>query len=583
MSRTRVPLRIFVLVAGVVLALGNAARAQVTTNPQQPVGEPLPGGSAPTVTRLDAVHVNLGLADGSTLIGGQLTPDETGCGGPFAFVERRNADGTLAWRRVGQANPTSGLPLFAGASDVDPLLIAGGSVRDAIEAADGTLYLTGEVTEAWQEADGSARRRRDAFVVRLDGAGNPLRARLLHGPLVPPRVPAPPCSEICVLDPDPGFDDCSGESIALANFGSAVIASECLPPGAADSDVLVSKLNPDLSILKWNKPILRPGSAEPLDVAIDADNQIWIAGREDNDAILHKTRGNGDLLATKLGVGPCGDAGRSIRFAGDQVVVDGNFAGFITFDGTIVDGAGEEQSAFEVTYDRTTVQLVTARKISQTAPPPGSPTSARTAVPVASALRAAPGGVLPPPSPPPMPPLEDHQPVLESVDVLVGKLMTGGPNALIEAGEGLSLGVQGVLVNAGDDFLTAVVRFTFSVHELAPVVESIRLKLSSPHCVSADFSAGGGDVGSDGASFLPLGSAELCAGDESIIDVEVPPEVNQALGFSTVPLTTNLQLLIDLTLHFTFVQCQPGLACPSSGPGCDSDLDQITVTTDYPN
>lgn len=551
-----------------------------------------------TVTPVDRVRVEVEEPDGSRLIAGQLVSEEPGCApGGRAYVERLDPGGATVWQRVAGVPAPGQAPLF-GAGGIDPAFLGTSSVHDLVTAPDGSLYAAGEATVMWTAVDGSVRRTQGAFLVHLAADGTPLAERLLAGR--PPGgfvEPPPPCSSPCDLAEDPTLPEVAARALALDGAGDVVVTGWLRPPEASGSGfrrLLLAELTADLAELHWSKVVAGDGDTEGLDVAVDTGGggQLFVTGYSGaaHDAFLSRHGAQGALLDVTTGGGPCYDEGQEVAVGPSSVTMGGFFVGQAVFDGETLDGGGEERSGFTAEYDKATLRLLAVHKLQAVpigaalpfAPLPGLPSLPLT---MDAAVTAAPGDTgakrvgATEPGGLPMGDLGDSQPVLTAVDVLVGKLAAGGKGDLVTAGDGKELEVKGVQLSPQDTFLTAKVRLTFTVQAMAPHLVSMAVKAASEHCTTAHLALGGGALGDDGDRFFPLGSAELPAGEDSLIEVEVPAAANEALGFATssspIP-----DLLVDVTFEFDSICLKPGIACESA-PAEDGSMDQITVTSDY--
>lgn len=549
-----------------------------------------------TFDPVDVETVSLPHTGGTSIAGGFYGSDGETCGsGTEAFIERRNADGSLAWRRCHVAAPEGrchflgGQPLFAGLTSIDPAHVVASRVYDADVGQNGDVALTGEVFTACEPGAGLVVSRA-AVLMLLDAEGNVLSDAVVGDvPTCPPPEETTCCRDLChdtwfpPADGGGGDGSCGGRAIRLSDAGVA-FGGWCTAPGSpTDRDVAIGRFDRELERL-WLFQGGLPRKDVATDVVMDSQGTVYATGfsvvdgrdRELFVSSHHPT--TGQLLDAVMGGGGDDDSGQAISLDGNgDLVVEGYVTGQATLGGQVLGNPSNGRQGFSVVLSTSQLQPLQL----QTLPGP-DPGGRGPEAPHPGPLRAqAPEG---PPGPPLAIPRKDGMPLeppeqaftIEDCVVLLGTTGGGCAEVLEESGDGSTLNLTALFDVDG------TLAIDLGIY-LLPVpwpfeLTSFGLKVEADFCYTATLWL---DGVLDDVDVL-IGSKEVCPAERPGLYAEIPEDVSHLLGFSKTTTPPPGELLeARIRFDFGLNPCTPvpGLSCDSQAK--DASVDEIEADVEF--
>jgi hypothetical protein len=151
--------------------------------------------------------------------------------------------------------------------------------------------------------------------------------------------------------------DNDGNILATGIFSNTITIDNISLVSAGGTDFYVAKLNPTNGQVLWAKRFGGPGNDRATAIAVDASNDVYVAGQFENAVDFgggtQTSSGSADAFVVKLASidgnhvwsrtvgGTAFDGAQGLAVRGSAVVLTGVFAGSVTVDATTLTSAGQ--------------------------------------------------------------------------------------------------------------------------------------------------------------------------------------------------------------------------------------------------
>ena len=556
--------------------------------------------------------------DNSVVLGGHLSPLAAGCeAGVQAFFGKEDVGGGLLCERYAHAGAgcsgtgSNGPSLFAGITSIDPDFIVSSTQTDMlIDPDDGATYSSYTVLLAWTNTSGDLQATWGALVLRHNLACQ--QSSDLYFGIQPVGTPLEDgtvtCDTLCAALAVE-HDQYAIKALAL-DHGALGAVGWFRPPAGPDDilatkDILVARLEPDLSDVIWSSIPEYGGDDVAHNLAISEFGDFFVTGEFGlyHDYFVVRFNAAGNMAQVALATGPLDDEGQTVTIEPDPdhyyvIDVQGFFTDEALFGDVEVEGRGITNFVARYDYFLNLLSLDVDNGDPGDPPPdpgcsdyrqsyqipalpnplatPSTPSATAPATHQRSTTSKS-GHQVPLPPPPSEPDFKDYPPI--HMEVVAGDPGTGScAEDLLEQvshSDDEYLHFYAQHESAEEAIVTA--RYVFQIKREAHKLRHVRVEFHTEYCAQLVIKLSGGAATQTHS--LPV--VELCPLDDQIITAEIPPEVVDDFGYNidSVDYLPPLVAEVQINLLGDAPCPDPGTECNSSGKDCD--LDEVEIGSDY--